>query len=1612
MIDSHKQQTIPMLRLRAILCRWLLFCILLFSKFSSQAQLVANFSAFPTAGCAPFLVTFSDASTGNPTNWRWDLGNGTTSFLQNPSVTYFSPGLYSVKLVISNSSGSDSIIKNQYINVHFSPGNDFSGSPTTGCYPLPVHFTDLSSAGSGTINSWEWDFGDGNISSTQSPSHTYTGSGNFNVSLRVTNSFGCVTTITKPSYIHISSGVHAAFTNSTANSCNPPLIVNFQNQSLGTGPLTYQWNFGDGGSSTAQNPSYTYLASGSYTVRLIVINSVGCVDTVIHSNVITVGIVHADFTMPPTICQGQNFDLTNTSVPLPSSVLWDFTDGTTLSTLNATKIYNSPGLHTVKMKANFNGCLDSSIKTINTLVNPVIAFTGDALTSCRPPLIVNFTGLVPGATSFSWDFGDNSTSTTANPTHTYTTYGSFTVKLKATNQLGCSDSLIKTNYIVIQSPHVSIAGLPAQGCAPFPFQFVANVNTVDTVVGYQWDFGDGATSILPSPSHIFAAGVYTIKLIITTSNGCSDSVIAPAGVSANYKPTANFSANPRDVCAFIPIIFTDLSTGLPDKWLWRFGDGGISVLQNPSHAYQDTGWFNVQLIVWRQGCADSIKFINYIHIKPPIAIFEVLLNCSSPKTRSFLDHSIGADTWAWDFGDGSSSTIPSPTHTYGAPGSYHVQLTVTNIATGCQHIATDTVKVITEKANFIASDTVICKRSQVGFHTINVNPLRITNYHWDFGDGSTLNILIDTIVTHTYINSGSYNVTLVIKDLNGCSDTLLKPLYIYVHAPIAAFVSPITTGCVNSPIHFIDSSLTDGLHPIQSWMWNFGDSVIQTVSSPPFQHPYSNPGTYTVSLKITDNNGCTDSVTRLNYILISKPIANFTSDTLSCTSGIINFTNLSTGPNLTYNWAFGDGSNSNLVNPIHQYLSQGVYSVSLAVIDQNGCTSNLVKPNYIQIADAHADFTLSDSLTTCPPLIINFVNTSTNYISKSWDFGDGTTSSLDNPTHFYTISGSFNVVLSIIGPGGCTDTKSRIIVVRGPEGSFSYTNIIGCKPLTTNFVATSRDHISFIWDYNDGVTVATPDSIRTHTYQIAGSYVPKLILVDTNGCHVPIIGRDTIHVYEVAASLTHSTTTLCDSGAVTFHAIGITNDIIASYAWTFSDGTTSTLQNPVHQFNVTGQYNVKLVITTQAGCHDSSLLLTPIKIVASPQVGILGGNGSCIPAMFNFNGQIIVPDTSAFTWNWNFGNGNISTLQNPPTQVYVTAGSYIVSAVAINSSGCKDSITKLVQAFPIPNIRANGDSWLCKGQGLNLIASGANTYNWSPGTGLSCVNCPNPLAAPVTTTRYIVTGTSSQGCIGKDTVLLSVKQPFVMIVARGDTLCRGSSVRLRVAGGSSYVWSPSTGLDDPLIARPIANPIITTTYMVVGTDDRGCFKDTGYAEVKVWPVPTVNAGMDKTINVGQTVDLIPVISNDVTNVSWTPTTGIFRNFYPGVTVRPNQTTEYTVNVSNAGGCKSRDKVTIFVVCNNGNVFIPNTFSPNGDGMNDQFYIRGNGLFTIKTFRIFNRWGQVVFEKSNVKANEPMDGWDGTFNGQKLSPDVFVYTVDVICDNNTTLKFQGNVTLIK
>lgn len=1579
---------------------------------------VADFSSDITKGCAPLVIhQFTDISSGNPTKWLWDFGNGNTSTQKNPGAIYFNPGSYTVKLTVTDASGkTSSVTKNNFIVVNSSATVNFFANDTVDCVPLNVEFTDKSSGVSGAITNWQWDFGDGTTSDQQNPSHNFTGAGDFSITLKVTNSFGCASVQTKPSYIRVNTLPKANFTSVSAVTCNPPVQVNFTNASTGGPIATSFWNFGDGTTSSSLNPSHLYSNAGTYQVTLSVTNRGGCTDSIAQATIIKS--VTQSFSVPDTVCQGATTNFINTSSPAVAAAFWNFGDNTSSSIISPAKSYATAGSFIIKLINDFGRCKDSVTRKITVLSKPVADFTIAAPASlCHLPANVSFNSNAVAAVSSLWDFGDGLNSTITSPKHTYTSYGSYAVKLMVTGSNGCTDNMIKQNAVSLVPVKIqSFVNLPFNGCVPHQQNFSARIASPEAVATYFWDLGDGTTSATANPVRNYnTEGTYNVSLKVVTVNGCTDSFTLPAAIDIINKPVASFSATHRIACGNEKIQFTDLSTGKINFWKWEFGDGGIATIQNPPYRYYDTGFFSIKLIVGSLSCYDTAAITNYVYINPPIAKFSFQRDCAAPLAISFQNKSILAQTNVWDYGDGSpTSAAVNPAHTYALPGIYMVHLHVVNA--NCFDDITDTIQVINENADFAINKDTLCRNSTAVFTATNVNTQNVAFFSWDFGDATSPIAVTTATVAHAYASSGVFSPALTITDKVGCIKKISHTSPVSIFGPTAGFANP-SGACLNSGVSFTDMSIPSANFPVTTWVFYYGDGFADTTKTPNFSHAYANAKKYDLSLTVTDSYGCKDTLSKQNAITITNSKALFSvSDSISCNNSTVSFINQSTGDSLSYFWSFGDGSTSAIAMPQHTFSMQGNYTISLTVKDTSGCVDSIKKANAVVIGNVKALIGSVDSVISCPPAQINFVNKSIYSAAVTWDFKDGNFANISNPSHYFLAVGTYHVKLTAYGYGVCIDSAFKDIIVNGPGGSFTYTPLSNCLPTTVNFkeTATNNTNNNLTWDFGDGTTISTFNSSISHTYNIPGKFLPKVLLIDTSlNCKVSIFGTDTITVKGALSYIKNIQNIYCDSASVQFFDSSmIKTDTIAGYTWTFGDGTKSNLKNPVHKFGSSGLYPVQLVVKTTGGCTDSSAN-THVKIVQSPPVQITGPAVACISQPVIFSGSS--NDTSAISWKWDFSNGNNYFTATPPVLAYTVAGTYPILTSVTNSSGCTTSKTNLLNVYPLPNVNAGADTAICLGSKITLRASGADSYTWKISTSLSCLSCANPVASPVdTSVYYVVTGTNVLGlCQRTDSVKVKVVQPFKLFGITTDTLCKGESINISVTGADNYNWSPAKGLSNPNIPNPVANPDTTTVYTVTGHDYLNCFTDVAYIPITVYPVPVFNI-IDNNITLasGTSVILKTTSSADITRWHWFPATGLNCNNCAQPVATPTNTIIYKAVASNDGGCSAEDRITIYVLCSNSNLFMPNTFSPNNDGSNDIFFPRGKGISGVKSLQIFNRSGAVVFQKLNFSINDPSSGWNGTYNGQALTQDVFVYQIEVICDGNQVFTFKGDVTLIR
>ena len=1443
-----------------------IFLFLVVTSYTAHSQApVADFTTNRTTGCSPLVIQFTDMSSGNPFSWNWDFGNGQLSTSRNPSVSYSIPGVYTVRLIVKNAFGVDEEVKTNLITVSPSPAAAFTASLTTACAPATIQFMDQTTIppGAGTITGYLWDFGDGITSTSQNPSHTYTNTGFYTVSLQVTSSTGCQNFTSIGRYIRIVSGITTDFAFTQPGTCRAPFTISFTDQSSGPGTLSYNWNFGNGSPNSAlANPTSTYAATGNYTVQLDVQSDLGCRGS-ITKNISITGKT-TNFNIPPSICIGQTVTFPNNSSPAPVSSTWDFGDGTTSSQINPTKTFLTGGTFPVRLVNNYGNCADSITQNVTVITQPAVNFRSNDSTSCRVPFTVQFTDLSPSANTWLWDFGDGGTSNLQNPSHTYTTPGSYNVSLTITLPGGCSNTLTKQQYIRIGGTTINIPTAPTGGCIPFTFSPQALIQSTDSIVSYQWNMGEpGGIYTTQSPTHIFnTAGNFDITLTVTTQTGCSETITIPNGVRTGVRPTVNFSFAPNNVCASTPVQFTDLSTTTPGafvQWLWDFGDSTTSGAQNPSHIYEDTGRLRIKLIVRNNGCEDSS--FQWIQVLPPVAKFGYDVNCNNRLQVTFLDSSLadpayGPVSYEWHMGDPANTIITGltpPTFTYPAFGTYTATLIVTNGA--CSYTKTEEVVLLNESAAFTVDKNPVCKSEVFTLSASASDPTRIKDYTWTIGS----TVIADTSRTLEFSLStyGAYDVTLLMEDINGCTNTLTVPGFMLVSGPRADFAPIGPGGCQNSTIGFTDLSVPAGA-PIVQWTWSYGDGSQQSYTAPPFTHTYAETGSYNVTLAIKDNFNCADTITRNNVVLITKPIAAFKADTFYCPLAPLQFVDTSSGSGLTYNWTFGDGGSSTLQNPTHSYaLGDNSYTVKLVIRDMVGCADSVTKTSYINIRSPRSDFDILDTAGICLPLQTTFIFQGTNYQSFYWDFGDGGISTATNPSHFYNNYGSYTPKLYLIGPGGCIDSAEALVNVYdvAAHTQIAIDPLTACNSLTANFNITTPPGFKFYFHFGDGKVDSSQQTTLSHFYASPGNYFPLISYVDRFGCGAGV-SAGPIRIYGALPIFDTDKREFCDNGDVFFLNYTLNNDPIISSVWDFGDGNTSTDSEPVHTYSQPGTYITTLTVTTLNQCV--SVSTDTIRVFKTPELSISGRDTICVNRPEPFTGNLTLPD-STIRWQWTMGNGNTSAT---PTAngTYASSGNYNIQLIATNKLGCADTSSHSIFVSPLPT------------------------------------------ATAVTTPLTILSGGSAQ-------------------------------LNMNYTGAiNNYNWLPLQFLDCPTCPNPTANPQFSTLYKV--------------------------------------------------------------------------------RVIDRFGCTNTGEIQVQVICTGQNFFVPNTFSPNNDGSNDVFYLRGTGLFRIRTLRIFNRWGEVVFEKREFPVNTASSGWDGTYKGKQANADVYVYQLELICNNGEVIKYSGNIALIR
>ena len=602
--------------------------------------------------------------------------------------------------------------------------------------------------------------------------------------------------------------VNASFTTSQVDICGPgATTISFTNTSTGAqnGTATYDWFLNgtqfDNTTGLAAPINSNISAVGTYTYMMIAIdNTVPCRDTAIV--VVTIHPTpNAGFTFAPntTQCAGTPISFTNTSTGTSGNTTWNwnFGDGNTSTAQNPTHTYGAGGTYTVTLtQTNGPGCTSTATQNITALDIPNVSIAGDDgdgdLIYCLLPAdnttseVVTFTNATTGAVSYDWDFGDGSpivtTASNAPLTHTYNTYGTFTVTMTATHANGCTASATLT--VVFEkfvSAALTLDITEYNGCAPHSLSTLQNLAV--NANNYVWDFGDGTvintTNIAPPAYAYTAAGTYTITL--TASNSCNTAIATISPIIIVDRPNGAFTPSVTNGCAPQTVTFTNNSNGVQpaNNYQWDMGNGNTytNTITPPAQTYNTTGTYTVQMIAGNACGNDTVTHVINIDTIPTVDLTSTPLDGCTPLTVENDAVSTGGNlTWNWQvdgfYAGNSPDTLADQVFTT-PPGNttttHTVQVTVSNQCGNDTDIETIVVHPAVQ-AIFTANDT-ICEGGSITFTDASLGDT--LSWQWNFGNGNTANT--QGPHTETYATAGSYTAQLI---LNGfCGNRHHDPTY-------------------------------------------------------------------------------------------------------------------------------------------------------------------------------------------------------------------------------------------------------------------------------------------------------------------------------------------------------------------------------------------------------------------------------------------------------------------------------------------------------------------------------------------------------------------------------------------------------------------------------------------------------------------------------------------------------------------------------------------------------------------------------------------------------------------------------------------------------------------
>ena len=1272
------------------------------------------------------LVTYRAIASdvGDDTlTYNWDFGDS-SGFIEGQNVThaFADNGNYTITLTVTDDDGALTTSTLDVVVNNVAPVIDEIIGETNINEGQEVAYSAIATDPGDDTLTYSWDFGDGSTASGKDVTHTFEDNRSYTITLTVTDDDNASITETLDVIVNNVAPTITEIVGQTEVDEGDEVNYSAFASDPGDDTLTYNWDFGDSNTAVGKDVTHTFADNGNYTITLTVRDDDGALTTSTLDVVVNnVAPIITEIIGETEVNEGQ--EVTYNAIATDPGIdtltySWNFGDGSdSVEGQNVSHTFADNGNYTITLTVTDDDDA-STAQTLDVIVNNVAPTITEIIgdTDVNEGEEISYSAIASDTgndtLTYSWDFGDGSTASGKDVTHTFVDNGSYTVTLIVTDDDGAFTSLVKEVTVNNVAPIITeIIGDTNINEGQFvTYRAIASDSGNDTLT-YSWDFGDGSESVEgESATHTFTDnGNYTITLTVTDDDGASNTSTLSVTVN-NASPIIDEIIGETDIDEGEEVAYSAIASDPGDDTLtydWDFGDGKSASGKDITHTFADNGSYTITLTVTDSDGATTSSFLD-VAVNNVAPVINEIVGKTEVKegeeiTYSAIASDTGSDTltYSWDFGDGSDSIEgESVTHVFADNGNYSITLTVTDddgaVTTSNLDVTVNNVApTITE----IVGNTEVSEGIEATYRAIasDVGDDNLT-YSWDFGDGNTA---LGKDVIHTFMDNGSYTITLAVTDDDGATVTETKEVTVNNVAPVIAEIIGETEVSEGIEVTY-SASATDPGNDTLTYNWNFGDGS-DPVQGKNVTHIFTDNGEYTVALTVTDDDGAS-TISTLNVTVENvAPTVTEIIGEKDVNEGIeVNYTAIASDPGndtLSYSWDFGDGKGALGKDVTHTFADNGNYTITLTVTDDDGATGTSTK-----------DITVNNISPTIEEIIgetdvnegieINYsasaIDPGDDTLTYAWNFGDGKGALGKDVTHTFTDNGNYTITLTVTDDDGASTTSTLDVTVNNVAPII--TEIIGETDIdegqeviyTAIASDSGNDTLTYNWNFGDGTTEEGKDV--THIFTDNGNYTITLTVTDEDGASTTSSLDVTVNNVAPVIENIIGETDINEGQEVTYSAIASdSGSDTLSYSWDFGDGSDSIEgQNVTHTFTDNGNYTITLTVTDDDNASTTSTLDVTVNNVA--------------PVITSFTGdsEIDEGDTASFgvvasdsgedtlTYAWDFGDGSETVFGENIEHLFVDNGLYDVSVTVTDDDGA--SITQSL-SITVNNVTPVIDPW-------------------------------------------------------------------------------------------------------------------------------------------------------------------------------------------------------------------------------------------------------------------------------------------------------------------------------